>query len=752
MDGNGNYVIAWEGDVGGYSEIFLRRFSPDGTPLSAPIQVSGTSPANKSWPAIAMNDAGQIAVTWSRDGGAVFLRLFDSGGQANTDEFRVSDDLGDSAPSVAIDPAGNPVVVWESQNFADQDLVARRFSFAGDSISDELLVASSIDSSTPSTRRVAVNSEGDFAVVWLGQELEVQYYSKYGVPVGDPFVAGDRSSLSGSILYPQAALGLNGRLLIANNWTTVPDFDQDVTARLIAAPTLEQGALQSGETTVNSELAGMQLTSGESGGRSVATDSSGNFVVTWASENQDGDGYGIYGQRFSSTGAALDGEFQVNSEKDFDQIEPAIAMSGDGKFVVAWSSFGQDGDDEGIFAQRFDASGNPIGAEFQVNSSVAYRQYRPAVGIDDSGSFVITWMSEQGGLSLGIFARRFDESGNPIGSEFQVDDGTDNLARDPSIAMNGGGDFFVTWTGADNGGGSSAFGVFGRKFEPNGVASTEQFVVNSDTFGTQRRQSVAMNDNGTAVVVWMTDSGGVSGRLFDANGLPVGDDFLVATPFDPTLSNPDVAMSADGSFVATWNAMNAPSGESRDVFARRFDSNANPIGDQFLVNTRTDSDQVGQSVAIQPDGDFVIAWSSFGPTYYGVSVKQFQLEDGLIDSATVTLANNLDGDAESLAVDTLSTGIQASYAGGILTFSGTASATVYEEVLKTIRYENSEVNATVGSREIGFVVNRGFLVSETATLQLTLFKPGELNWQGDVSDDWSEPENWLEGRVPQDGR
>ena len=32
---------------------------------------------------------------------------------------------------------------------------------------------------------------------------------------------------------------------------------------------------------------------------SVAADSSGNFVVVWRSDTQDGDGFGVFGQRYS---------------------------------------------------------------------------------------------------------------------------------------------------------------------------------------------------------------------------------------------------------------------------------------------------------------------------------------------------------------------------------------------------------------------------------------------------------------------
>ena len=55
----------------------------------------------------------------------------------------------------------------------------------------------------------------------------------------------------------------------------------------------------------------------------------------------------------------------------------AVAMDADGDFVVVWQSYGQDGSGYGVFAQRFNARGAPLGDEFQVNSYTTDRQYVP---------------------------------------------------------------------------------------------------------------------------------------------------------------------------------------------------------------------------------------------------------------------------------------------------------------------------------------------------------------------------------------
>ena len=45
----------------------------------------------------------------------------------------------------------------------------------------------------------------------------------------------------------------------------------------------------------------------------MASDSSGNFVVVWMSDSQDGSSDGVFGQRYASSGTPLGPEFRVNT-------------------------------------------------------------------------------------------------------------------------------------------------------------------------------------------------------------------------------------------------------------------------------------------------------------------------------------------------------------------------------------------------------------------------------------------------------
>src|SRR5262249_11267988 len=144
----------------------------------------------------------------------------------------------------------------------------------------------------------------------------------------------------------------------------------------------------------------------------VATDAAGDFVVVWSSQDQDGDGWGVYAQRYDAAGNPVGGEFRVNTTTDHDQLNPAVAMDAGGNFVVAWQSQEQDGDGWGVYAQRYNAAGVAQGGEFRVSTTTQDDQMNPAVAMDAAGNFLVAWQSHnQDGSGWGIFAQRYTVAG-----------------------------------------------------------------------------------------------------------------------------------------------------------------------------------------------------------------------------------------------------------------------------------------------------------------------------------------------------
>ena len=97
-----------------------------------------------------------------------------------------------------------------------------------------------------------------------------------------------------------------------------------------------------------------------------------------------------------------------------------LATLDDGSVVITWSSYGQDGSDWGIYARRYDASGAPLGAEFLVNAITTGGQFGSSVSRVDGGGFVISWSGLEADNSVGVWARAFDATGTPSADEFLV--------------------------------------------------------------------------------------------------------------------------------------------------------------------------------------------------------------------------------------------------------------------------------------------------------------------------------------------
>ena len=223
------------------------------------------------------------------------------------------------------------------------------------------------------------------------------------------------------------------------------------------------------EFRINTYTPGLQSTP------DVGFDRQGNFVVVWDSQQQDGSLDGVFGQRFDSAANPIGTEFQVNTETYQQQWYPAVAVEDGGQFVIAWGSavvYYSDDDYWGIAAQRYDSGGNRLGTEFLVNTTIYGIEDKPSLAFMDSDRFIVAWQDDgQDGSYSGIFAQRFGTDGNPIHAEFQVNTATLGDQSEASVAADPDGNVLITWTG-DAAGGS---GIFGQRFDRYDTASEANF-------------------------------------------------------------------------------------------------------------------------------------------------------------------------------------------------------------------------------------------------------------------------------------
>jgi len=346
---------------------------------------------------------------------------------------------------------------------------------------------------------------------------------------------------------------------------------------------------------------------------SVAKLSDGGFVVTWESRGILFGSSDVYGQMFDSAGDPAGNEFQVNTHVDDNQENPSVVGLSGGGFVVTWESKDQDGENYGVFGQMFDNAGNPVGEEFQANTEWAFRQEHPSVAGLSAGGFVVMWDSDlQDGSGDGVYGKRFDNTGNPVGEEFQVNTYTTMSQHSPSVAGLSGGGFVVTWESRDQDGGG--YGVYGQRFDSAGIPAGGEFKVNTYTAMSQHSPSVAGLSGGGFVVTWGSyeqdgSDGGIYGQIYDSTGDPVGYEFQVNTYSDDDQRYPSVAGLSGGGFVVTWDS-DGQDGNYEGVYGQIYDSAGDPVSDEFQVNRYSVHSQQYPSVAGLSNDGFVVAWES----------------------------------------------------------------------------------------------------------------------------------------------
>ncbi|HQA10867.1 PKD domain-containing protein, partial [Zoogloea sp.] len=500
-----------------------------------------------------------------------------------------------------------------------------------------------------------------------------------------------------------------------------------------------------GDERVNSYLPGNQTRP------AVSAFADGSYVVVWQSEGQDGNGLGVFGQRFTATGVPVGTEFAVNNWIGNDQSIPSVATLSGGGFVVTWASAGQDGWAGGIYAQRFDASGAKVGSEFRVNASTDGEQSQPmAIGLA-GGGFVIAFSDDRVDSSgTGVFGQRYDASGVALGANFQINTYVPStqyspalaaLKDDPATAANETG-FVAVW--ASHGQDGSVYGIYGQRFDGSGAKVGTEFAINTATSGNQTAPSVAALVGGDFVVVWNNDDNSVRGQRFKADGTAVGSEFAINNVTDYPSDYyewPKVAALANGGFVVSWDsyAYSAAAGNNYyNVWAQQFDAAGNKVDGAVLLSETGERTEAQPVVAGLGGSNFVAIWTAnyqdvANSSDYGVYQRLFGAPGSIVREANPQLIDletsvSFDEGVVNAAPQIIDAGVRVvdadavNFNGGKLTVSvlqGYGSGNAYDVQAAaqdnfSIRHEgNAAGQVGVSGTAVGSTISYGGVVVGT---------------------------------------
>jgi hypothetical protein len=290
--------------------------------------------------------------------------------------------------------------------------------------------------------------------------------------------------------------------------------------------------------------------------------------------------------------------------------------------------------DPGAIRQEFEISTDPrSGSSGYGYAGEPHDEGHYSVDIAGSadGTFVVVWedlYTYQNGYygrpNPGIWARRIDDVGRPLGPEFRVSDRGSFAKGSAHVASNAASQFVVVWddeyADPDH---PYSLGIRARRFGASGSALGLPFTVSThqeyeDYF--HMTPKVGLDDAGRFMVVWSgyRDVSSISGRVFNSGGMPLGGEFQVNsedlslccyTGFESpaAFDELNIAASNAGTFMVVWAARDEADGDEH-VRGRVFDASGTPLGPDLVV-----SDQElywgFPNVAADGAGRFIVVWT-----------------------------------------------------------------------------------------------------------------------------------------------
>jgi hypothetical protein len=238
-----------------------------------------------------------------------------------------------------------------------------------------------------------------------------------------------------------------------------------------------------------------------------------------------------------------------------------------------------------IYFQQFYSNGMKKGVNIKVNDDTGSSgQANPSIAMDAAGNFVIA-REDYRNDNVDIYFQRYNSNGVMPGINIKANNDFGTASQnDPSVAIDGTGNFVIAWHDYRN----NNFDIYFQRYDSNGAAQGTNIKVNDDSLTVgQYNASVASDILGNIVVAWVdyrnNDDEDIYFQRYNANGNPEGfntkvnDDTGVDGQFYPS-----VAMDETGNFIIVWTDNRYVLSKS-DIMAQRFYSSGNPWGTNYII-------------------------------------------------------------------------------------------------------------------------------------------------------------------------
>ena len=301
---------------------------------------------------------------------------------------------------------------------------------------------------------------------------------------------------------------------------------------------------------------------------------------------------------------------------------PLTAVFPDGGFVVAWTTGAKT---SVIHARLFAASGTPVSAEIGLMKPA--NQALDGIAVTSDGGFVVVWEQP---LFTSVFARKFDRHGKPLTAAVKVHPTSQFGRYGGKVAGTRDGGFVVAWTAIHQPDPDSPIthgDELARFFHADGTAAgppillTPEFDDPTADFDVVPEALAVAPDGSVAIVSdCFCDQPGLTLQRFTSDAT-VSDDLDPTPPGcsvcqDELQLFPSLAMAPDGSFVVAWVSgfgepftPNPNDTPPSAIRASRLAADGTPLDDDVLKVNQHGRFTGAPHVAVLADGSFVVAWS-----------------------------------------------------------------------------------------------------------------------------------------------
>lgn len=398
----------------------------------------------------------------------------------------------------------------------------------------------SLVSADQENAHVSVLNNGGAAFAWQGGKQGHQH-------IFARFLSPSNSWLTGDVLVntvtnkfqnnPVIATLLNGNVAVA--YASVDQAADHSMADIYLQMFGPDGTKIGGEVLVNQFTANNQRTP------AIAALADGKLAIAWVSEQQrwtDASNgvpsVDIFARIYDSTGNPVTSEFLVNSASTL-CANPDLASSPDGGFMATWMERDLVVRNNGwdIVARRF-SSAWVGGTENHVNTQLYGDQYLPKLRRSGS-TYLDVWTSlGQDGSKEGVFASYLNDDGSVSGSEFQVNSTTFGSQMHQALASDGAGRFLTVWTSYDPD--ATGFNLYAQIYmDPAAAIGTNNTAFNSDpntnpnsvdrspindwvNLQTVNELTHTQTTNNTTIYTFADVKGTYNGLIYDPNNVTTG--------------------------------------------------------------------------------------------------------------------------------------------------------------------------------------------------------------------------------------